>query len=393
MENVHDRLIRYLDDAWGLEKSNVKALDDVIEKSDDPDARMLAERNRQVVHDMEEALEARIRALGEEPSGGRGTLGTIAGKVGDALHGARDDFDEATQTLMKEFGSESFKVGVYCSLEAFAHRIGDGETVNLARQHMQRARECVENVWKVLPQVAGRAVDGTEGTFSGATAEPGRATRTDTAGLTSTYETVGGAGPFGAGTPVPGSMPNDLGPLASGRGVLYNTQEFGAGREAGTRRSSAEQLSTVKLADVMTPHVEVVAPDASLHEAAQKMRSLDVGPLPVCDRDKVVGMVTDRDITVRAVADGRDPKNTRVRDVMTTDVVYCYEDDPLTRCVEIMETKQIRRILVMGRDNHLRGIISLGDIATRMGPESKTLSGEVLEQVSEPSRPRTAGVR
>jgi len=76
----------------------------------------------------------------------------------------------------------------------------------------------------------------------------------------------------------------------------------------------------MQLKDVMTPGVEVIAPEASIYEAAEKMSHLDIGPLPVCDGERVVGMLTDRDITVRAVAAGRDPRMTHVRDIMTPDV-------------------------------------------------------------------------
>jgi CBS domain-containing protein len=82
----------------------------------------------------------------------------------------------------------------------------------------------------------------------------------------------------------------------------------------------------MRLKDMMTCDVEVIHPDATLQEAAQKMKGLDVGPLPVCDGERLVGMLTDRDITVRATAEGRNPKTTRVREVMTCDVLYAFED-------------------------------------------------------------------
>ena len=80
------------------------------------------------------------------------------------------------------------------------------------------------------------------------------------------------------------------------------------------------------LKDVMTPGVEVIAPEATLQQAAAKMRRLNIGPLPVCDGDQLVGMLTDRDITVRAVAEGCDPTTTTVREAMTPDIAYCFED-------------------------------------------------------------------
>src|SRR3712207_8968 len=103
----------------------------------------------------------------------------------------------------------------------------------------------------------------------------------------------------------------------------------------------------MKLSEIMTRNVEVVRPDATLQEAAQKMKNLDVGPLPVCDGRKVQGMLTDRDITIRATAAGLDPKTTKVRDVMTPDVTYCFEDQDVQDAARIMGEQQIRRLIVL----------------------------------------------
>src|SRR5262249_2400898 len=135
--------------------------------------------------------------------------------------------------------------------------------------------------------------------------------------------------------------------------------------------------------DLMTRDVECVWPDDTLQEAALKMKELDVGPLPVCDYDRVVGMLTDRDITIRAVAEGRDPRSTRVRDVMTQNVVACSDDDPVEEAAQLMQERQIRRLLVLDRDRRLVGILSLGDLASETGDPYRT--GEVLQDVSEPS--------
>src|SRR5690242_2022236 len=94
--------------------------------------------------------------------------------------------------------------------------------------------------------------------------------------------------------------------------------------------------------DIMTRDVECVGPDDTLQEAALKMKELDVGPMPVCDHDRIAGMLTDRDITIRAVAEGRDPRSTRVRDVMTRDVVACCEDDAVEEAARLMQERQIR---------------------------------------------------
>jgi len=140
------------------------------------------------------------------------------------------------------------------------------------------------------------------------------------------------------------------------------------------------------LKEIMTPHVEVIAPEASIYEAAQQMRHLDIGPLPVCEGERLVGMLTDRDITVRAVAEGRDPVTTLVREVMTPDLVYGFEDQDLEDAARLMEQYQIRRLPVLNRAKQLVGIVALGDLAVH--PGQQPLAGEVLEQVSEPGTSR-----
>jgi CBS domain-containing protein len=135
------------------------------------------------------------------------------------------------------------------------------------------------------------------------------------------------------------------------------------------------------LRDVMTPHVEVIHPDATLTEAARKMKALDVGPVPICDGDRLQGMITDRDITIRATAEGRDPNTTRVREVMTPDIVYCFEDQDVREAAQIMEERQIRRLVVLNREKRLVGIVSLGDLATQTD-EAELDSEELTETLS-----------
>ncbi len=137
----------------------------------------------------------------------------------------------------------------------------------------------------------------------------------------------------------------------------------------------------MQLKDVMTRGVEVVEPEASLQEAARKMKGLDIGPLPVCDGKRVVGVITDRDITVRAVAEGHDPRHTRVREMMTPDVEFCYDDDDLSKAMQLMQETQIRRVLVLDRQKHLVGIVALKDLAR--AAKDHTLVGETAEQISE----------
>jgi CBS domain-containing protein len=137
------------------------------------------------------------------------------------------------------------------------------------------------------------------------------------------------------------------------------------------------------LKDIMTPDVEVVSPGDTLEEAAQKMAELDVGPLPVCEGRRVVGLLTDRDITVRATAAGCDPKATLISDAMTQDITCCYEDQDVYEASRLMKEKQIRRLPVLNRANELVGIVSLGDLATGAGDQAQP--SEVLKKVSEPT--------
>jgi CBS domain-containing protein len=137
------------------------------------------------------------------------------------------------------------------------------------------------------------------------------------------------------------------------------------------------------LKEIMAPDVEVVSPGDTLEEAARKMEELDVGPMPVCEGNRVVGMLTDRDITVRAVAAGCDPKTTLVCDAMSQDVICCYEDQDVREAAGLMKEMQVRRLLVLDRANDLVGIVSLGDLATEAGDPGQP--GEVLRKVSEPT--------
>lgn len=138
----------------------------------------------------------------------------------------------------------------------------------------------------------------------------------------------------------------------------------------------------MRLDECMTKGVECIRPDATLQEAARKMRDLDVGTLPVCDDDaRPLGVVTDRDITVRAVANGENPTAAKVRGTMTQDVVYCYEDQAVDEAARLMEDRQIRRVLVLDRDQRLAGILSLGDLAVS-GSKERELAAEALEAIS-----------
>jgi CBS domain-containing protein len=116
------------------------------------------------------------------------------------------------------------------------------------------------------------------------------------------------------------------------------------------------------------------------------MQDLDVGAMPICSGEQLSGILTDRDITVRATAEGRDPAKTKVSDVMSPEVAYCFEDQEIEEAVSLMEVKQIRRLPILNREKKLVGIVTLGDLAVQTGNER--LAGEALKEVSEPATPR-----
>ena len=140
------------------------------------------------------------------------------------------------------------------------------------------------------------------------------------------------------------------------------------------------------VSEVMTKEVEVVRPDATVQEAAQKMKDIDVGSLPVCDGRKLQGMITDRDVTIRAVAEGRDPKQTKVKEVMTADVVFGRTGQDIVEIAETMASHQIRRLPIVNADNELVGIVALGDLA--VDTDEEEIGGNVLADVSTPSKPK-----
>jgi len=136
------------------------------------------------------------------------------------------------------------------------------------------------------------------------------------------------------------------------------------------------------LKDIMTSQVEVVEPDTPIAEAAGKMRSLDVGALPVMEGQRLVGVVTDRDITVRATADARDPKTTPVRDCLSPDPAYGFEDQDIEEAAKLMQDKQVRRLPVLSRQQQLVGIVALADVVAEAGKKDVT---RTVREVSKPA--------
>ena len=144
----------------------------------------------------------------------------------------------------------------------------------------------------------------------------------------------------------------------------------------------------LRIKDVMTPQAEVISPDATAEEAASLMKTLDIGVLPVCDEEGLVGILTDRDLVVRVLAPTRDPKAMLVGEAMTPSVVYCFEDDEVEQAAAVMAGQQLRRLPVLDRNRKLVGIVSVGDIAVHT--QDHQLTGQVLENVSQPSMPKRA---
>jgi CBS domain-containing protein len=134
----------------------------------------------------------------------------------------------------------------------------------------------------------------------------------------------------------------------------------------------------MKISECMTRDVRLANPDMTLQEAARLMGECDAGCLPVGENDRLVGMVTDRDIAIRAVAQGKGP-DSKVRDAMTREVEWCYEDDDASAALQHMADEQIRRMPVLNRDKRLVGIISLGDLADMSQPRQ---TGEALCAIS-----------
>ncbi len=138
--------------------------------------------------------------------------------------------------------------------------------------------------------------------------------------------------------------------------------------------------------EIMTSGIETVDSGATYAEAARKMRSLDVGSLPVQEESNIVGIITRRDIVFRGVAQGFDPKLTFVNEIMTSELACCSENESIDEAAHIMESRHIHRLVVLNGENHPVGIISLSDLAVKARNEH--LSWEVLEQLSEPSCPK-----
>ena len=138
----------------------------------------------------------------------------------------------------------------------------------------------------------------------------------------------------------------------------------------------------MQISEIMSRDVVIVSPSDSLQMVAQKMAEIDSGIMPVGEKDRLVGIVTDRDIVLRAVAKGKTPGKSTARDVMSPDIKYCYEDETLENAARNMSTLQVKRLPVLNREKRLVGIVSLGDLA--MEPKADEQSKDALVGISQP---------
>ena len=140
----------------------------------------------------------------------------------------------------------------------------------------------------------------------------------------------------------------------------------------------------MKVREIMTPNIEFVSANDTIKKAAEKMKALNVGAMPVGAPDETLGIITDRDIVIRSTARGLDPEKHKVMEAVTENPIGADEEDDIKTLVDVMENNQIRRVIVKNKEGNVTGIVSLGDLAIHL---RKDLAGEVLEKISEPSKP------
>jgi len=190
------------------------------------------------------------------------------------------------------------------------------------------------------------------------------------------YGSTGGSGGYEGGM----GMGSDWGARDTGFGG-------GTGRGGGSQQDETRRMRAV---DIMTENPECVTPDSTLAEAAMKMRDLDVGIIPVVDSEqgrRLRGVVTDRDLAIRAVAEGMDARSTRVSEVMTTEVESCNKNDTVGDILRVMEREQVRRVPITDREGRLVGIVAQADVVRDIDTErGEHRVNDAIEHISEPSR-------
>jgi CBS domain-containing protein len=162
----------------------------------------------------------------------------------------------------------------------------------------------------------------------------------------------------------------------TGSGVILNHSWRFAFRLGNSKGGMQMQVK-----DVMTPDVELARPNQTIRQAALLMSKIDCGALPVADKDSLVGMITDRDIAIRAIAAGKGPKTT-VKEIMSSEVLYCFEDQDLEEVARNISDIKVRRLPVVNRDKRLVGILSLGDMSVKA--DGSDAAADALKAISEP---------
>ena len=205
------------------------------------------------------------------------------------------------------------------------------------------------------------------------------------------YETGGYGGMRDYGTGPGGGYGGGSG-YESGMGSDWGARDTGLGGGSGRGGGSQQQDETRRLraVDIMTENPECVTPDSTLADAAMKMRDLDVGIIPVVDSEqgrRLKGVVTDRDITIRAVAEGMDARSTKVMEVMTTEVESCNKNDTVGDILRVMEREQVRRVPITDREGRLVGIVAQADVVRDLDSErGEHRVNDTIEHISEPTR-------
>jgi CBS domain-containing protein len=148
----------------------------------------------------------------------------------------------------------------------------------------------------------------------------------------------------------------------------------------GIRTEFHQEIDSMQIRDIMTTAVVVMPPDSGLGAIARKMRDEDIGSVPIAENDRLVGMVTDRDIVIRALADGADMNALSARSVMSPQVLYCRDDQTVDEVLTNMGDQQVRRLPVVDRDKRLVGMVSLGDLSRAKAKKA----GDALKDISQP---------
>jgi CBS domain-containing protein len=144
----------------------------------------------------------------------------------------------------------------------------------------------------------------------------------------------------------------------------------------------------VKVKSIMTSKVECISPEMPVRQAAKIMKTFDIGFLPVLENDRLIGTITDRDIVLRGVCEGKDLETCEAREVMSPDAFWCYEEDSASEVADTMAEKETRRMLILNREKQLVGVVSIGDLAKARGEERKT--GETIREIAEAPPARAA---